>query len=154
MKIRDVVNYVETIEEPLIAKEFVSAGYGQNAGGYMSNVEGIHPSQKKHFLSYYKDKLDRYPSFASLWCPELILFIAEMLGLKREYVEEACEFLKQYEDEHEMHDKVKKATYLSFASTGENVLEEFKCKLKIYEINDILKRTATIEEAKELIGKL
>lgn len=150
------MDHVEKVDSTqfTVASDFVKLGYGQTVGGYM-NSDDERPDQKEHFINYYKDKTDRTPSFTNLWCPELMLFIAEILGLNREYIEEARDYVMTIEDKYELRGKDKGATYLSFKDeTGENVLVNFKKKLKIYEINKILRECANLEEALRKISDI
>lgn len=150
------MDHVEKVDSTqfTVASDFVKLGYGQTVGGYMTSGDE-RPDQKEHFINYYKDKTDRTPSFTNLWCPELMLFIAEILGLNREYIEEARDYVMTIEDKYELRGKDKGATYLSFKDeTGENVLVNFKKKLKIYEINKILRECANLEEALRKISDI
>ncbi len=156
MKIRDILNYVKSVDTSKfsIAEDFVAAGYGQTKGGYMKQKPHRKPSQLEHFVNYYDDKRDKLPSFASLWCPELMLFIAEIFEVPRENIVKARDIVAAYEDEYDLRNTEKKATYLSPQITRSNVLSRFKKALKIYELNEILKNSSTIEEAKRLIIQL
>jgi len=155
VKIKSILNYIQNIDVSKyhLAEDFVKEGYGQTTGGYLSNTKD-HPSQLEHFVNYYCDKIEKMPTFASLWCPELIIFISEILGVKKEYIIKASEMVKNFEDDNNLKNTQKNATYLTFRSTNSRILKEFKETIKIYDVNDILKKTTSIEEAIRQIEKL
>lgn len=156
MKIKKILDHVEKsdIDRFTVASDFVKMGYGQTMGGYMTGG-GSRPNQREHFISYYKGKETQEPSFANLWCPELMLFISEVLGLNQKYIIDARDYAMAMEDTYNLCEKDKGATYLSFEDeAGENVLAKFKEKLKIYEINNILKGCDDLEEALHRIKNL
>ena len=62
--------------------------------------------------------------------------------------------VKNFEDDNNLKNTQKNATYLTFRSTNSRILKEFKETIKIYDVNDILKKTTSIEEAIRQIEKL
>lgn len=79
-----------------IADSLVSEGYGQNYGGYID--DGKVATQLEHFLSYYEKRPDKI-TYAYLRCPQLILFVAEVMGAPEKNVNEAAEVIRKF-DEH------------------------------------------------------
>lgn len=151
MKIKDIIEYIDKNRvENYIADEFVANGYGQTTGGYMKGEkDGCHPSQYEHFINYYSNHLESSPTFANLWCPELMLFIAEALKVDTKEVCEARDIVISYEEENALKGHNKNATYLP-----KDILVTFKNKLKLYKLCKILKENDDWKTIEEEISKL
>lgn len=80
-----------------IADSLVSEGYGQNYGGYID--DGKATTQLEHFLSYYENRPKKI-TYAYLRCPQLILFVAQVMGAPEENVEEAAEVIRKFDDRY------------------------------------------------------
>lgn len=99
------------------ADQYVKLKYGQVKGGYFAiakkadgvviSQEEAEPSQKWHMIdSYYKKKIDNGfdmqtpASLGRIMCPQLMLWIAEVAGLKSRILEQAMLGAIKYEDKN------------------------------------------------------
>ena len=140
-----VNNHVNSNGAEFMAEKMVKNGYGQNVGGYFDVFKKIinqtiaEPHQKIHFISYYKDKQEKKPTYANLHCPQLLLWIAEISGLNKSYSGDAYDYLIAFENSYGIKDSKKGGNYLSKYQDQNNTIEyHFKKKLHIYEINKII----------------
>ena len=135
--------------QPYVADEYVKSGYGQTEGGYFEEAKKYpevkndpdlaEPSQKWHLIHAYYDykvreknfNLDSKSSLASLKCPQLLLWIAEVARLEKERLEQA----KKVAIGNEVKSGSKKC--LNIAD------EKFKDALKWNEINAIIRDEKT-----------
>lgn len=99
---KDVCTYLKTkLNKQYFADEITKHGYRQNSGGYIKgkkNKEEIR--QINHFINYYssKERINKFPIYNYLSCPELIIFISEVAGISKESLKRAFVILKEYED--------------------------------------------------------
>lgn len=138
-----------------VADQLVKEGYGQTCGGYYNNTtinrESAEPNQKLHFLNYYgNDKKDKYPSYNQLHCPQLILWIAEVAGVKEEKLFAAKKCIINYEDNC-AKDLIKNGSYLK---SGDGVEKKFKDILNMTSVNRIIKESSCWEEVCEKVHAL
>lgn len=99
-------------DDELFCDMMVKDGFGQTVGGYFEVAEypkykrkikidrsNAEPSQAFHFFEYYIDDkkmiVQKKPSYNSLKCPQLIMYIAEMAGLNRQILLKCLEFIKK-----------------------------------------------------------
>lgn len=99
-------------DDELFCDMMVKDGFGQTVGGYFEVAEypkykrkikidrsNAEPSQAFHFFEYYIDDkkmiVHKKPSYNSLKCPQLIMYIAEMAGLNRQILLKCLEFIKK-----------------------------------------------------------
>ena len=153
----DVCEYVNKLDEETeyMADIFVEEGYGQTCGGYLSciNSKSSFIYQKQHFLDYYgrndeiKNKLPRYQY---LRCPQLLLFISEIVGVPKAKINDACEILKNYEDKEEIRNTKKSGNYI----WGTQVFRDFKSILRINVVSKIIRENNNLADIKELIHNL
>lgn len=144
--------------------KLVKKGFGQTKGGYFETAcepgynkqvirEKAEPSQQFHFFSYYIDakinRSEKKPTYTSLKCPQLIMYIAEMAGLDAKIVDEAFNFLKDFEEKRGLKETEKGATYLE--KIEGNPSEVFKDILHISEIQTIITKSSSYEE---IVGKV
>ena len=157
---REVCEYVKKVSdhfnennEEYFCDRFVKEGYGQTAGGYLKNKRKVNskkaePSQQEHFLHWYskEEKINKAPSYSSLWCPQLMMFIAEIAGVPIEKIKAAGDIVKKYEDKNKLRNRDdKEATYMR----GLPEFSEFKSQLRIVELNKIIKSANNWNEVKE-----
>ena len=142
------------------ADKLTKEGYGQTIGGYHETArkKGIRKeeplSQKWHFtVSYYEymKNIDTKPTYSQLKCPELLIWIAEVTGLKDSLIDEAIALVKDFEDKNHSVGQKKGADYFA------PIIGELKKTLHIQEINRVLGDALNWEEASakvRLIGVL
>ncbi len=154
MNNKEVCKYVRTLDPRInsIKEEYISdlcvrEGYGQTCGGYLmtckrdSNIlEEL--SQKDHFLNYYSDKGDKFPSYHYLRCPQLLLFIAEIAGVLSEDLKNAYRIVKVYENANQLRYKEKSGNYM----WGKEAFRDFKSKIHINEVVKIIKDAENWDE--------
>lgn len=138
---REVKEFLEknANETVYIADKLTRDGYGQTKGGYhdvarQHNI--VNPTQKWHFtVAYYENKknVEGSPTYSSLYCPELLIWIAEVAGLNEDILIEARDFIIDFEETNHLKGTEKGANYLG------SVGIKFKELLHIYEINNIIK---------------
>lgn len=153
MKNRDVCDYVKTIDpqkDNYIADFCVKEGYGQSCGGYLKDCNKKYMSQKEHFLNYYGDKTEALPTYDSLRCPQLLLFIAEIAGVSKESLEKAYEIVKNYEDDNKLKDTEKDGNYM----WGKPAFRKFKSKIHISAIVKIIIEADNWDVVRERTMKL
>jgi len=118
--------------------------------------EKAEPSQQFHFFSYYIDarihRSEKKPSYASLKCPQLIMYIVEMAGLDVEIVDKAFNILKDFEEKRGLKETEKGATYLE--KIEGNPSEVFKFILHISDIQKIITESSSYEEIVEKVSRL
>lgn len=147
--------------------KLVKEGFGQTKNGYFETAcgksynkqvirEKAEPSQQFHFFSYYIDtetnRSKENPSYARLKCPQLIMYIAEMVGLDAEIVDKAFNFLKDFEEKRGLKETEKGATYLE--NIEGNPSEVFKLILHISDIQKIITESSSYEEIVEEVSRL
>lgn len=137
--------------DELICDIMVKNGLGQTVGGYYDEARrpewniaiergSANPSQNFHFLEYYienrfkPNKRNCPPSYNQLYCPQLLMYIAEVAGLTRKQLLDAYVFLESYEKENGIVNSSKNAKYLPG-----DVLEEYRRRLCIDQITSIIK---------------
>lgn len=156
MKNSQVIEYIQKNVDPhvnqngdeYIADRCVKEGFGQNCNGYLQKSKDVTEiSQKEHFINFYSFRKEQSPSYAAIWCPQLMLFVAEIAGLSRDKLEDAYEYLKEFEQKASFCKQKKEATYMKGAEfEGKSVIKEFRRKLHIYEINTIIRQSQDWEE--------
>lgn len=126
---QEVYDFIKDVPEQLNGEDYVSdkyvkAGYGQIRGGYFDVAyvkdeiilkSEAKPSQKWHLLhSYYSTKIEsnnfNMQTEANLYrimCPQLMLWIAEIAGLKKSILESAMKSAMDYEDANKTKDSRK-----------------------------------------------
>lgn len=153
MNNRKVCEHFESLDnKKYIADELVKEGYGQTCGGYYKSKISVQEikTNKDHFIKYYSKKGDKNPSYNRLRCPQLILWIAEVAGIKCDKLLAAKEIITKYEDKENLKGSMKKnGNYLD-----KNVKREFKEILKIGSINKIIKESPDWKTVKEKVGNL
>ena len=130
-------------DDELVCDMMVKGGFGQTVGGYFEVAEypkykrkidpsNAEPSQAFHFFEYYIDdkknnRSEKKPSYSSLKCPQLIMYIAEMAGLNRRILLECLEFIKKIENNANLVDTEKKGNYLEKIKLNDrdNCLKEY-----------------------------
>lgn len=122
--------------------------WGQTSGGYLCGYEDEdrEPTQKEHFLSYYSKKQDKI-TYAYLRCPQLILFIAEVMGVPHNILEAAAEKITEFDKKYQGE---KNGNYL----WGEKAFGEFKKILFFSDVCKAIKCSEDEDEAKEKVSKL
>lgn len=138
-----------------VAERCVREGYGQTIGGYLDK-NGKHMTQKEHFLYYYGSEKNKQkePYYYFLRCPQLLLFVAEVMGVERVRIEKAYDILKSYEDKLKIRKKEKNGNYMYQYEQGKEIFRDFKSELLIADINRLVKLADTIWDAKSEIQKL
>lgn len=131
---QQVYEYISGLSEhkmdcDYFADQYVKDGYGQVKGGYFAiakktdgvviSQEEAEPNQKWHMIdSYYKGKIENGfdmqtpATLGRIMCPQLMLWIAEIAGLKEPYLEKAISEAIDYEDNHKTKDSRKIKTVL------------------------------------------
>lgn len=157
MNNRAVCEAIRKLEkEEYIADTCVSAGYGQNCGGYLEVTSkketASRPSEKEHFLSYYgrEEIAEKNPTYQYLRCPQLLLFIAEVAGVSKEKLEKAYCILKDYEDKNKVKEKEKSGNYI----WREDEFRAFKLQLQISDVVKIIKVSKDWDEVVKEVKKL
>jgi len=154
----------------LFCDQMVKEGLGQTVGGYFDIAKKTkynkiidnsiaEPSQAFHFQEYYIDNENnkgKNPTYSSLKCPQLIMYIAEMAGLKREILVYSLKLIRTIEEEKNLVGKDKGGGYLEKLKLddGTNELSEFKNKIHIAEINDIIKQASSYKEITDAVSKI
>lgn len=151
----------------LICDQIVIEGLGQTKGGYFETAceprynkqvirEKAEPSQQFHFFSYYIDakinRSEKKPTYDSLKCPQLIMYIAEMAGLDAKFIDKAFNFLKDFEEKRGLKETEKGATYLE--KIEGNPSEVFKFILHISDIQKIITKSNSYEEIVKKVSRL
>jgi len=137
----------------------VKKGYGQNFGGYYNDFPDLktpdlaEPNQKLHFINFYMNdnRKNNNPSYASLHCPQLMLWIAEIAGLNDRHLNIAYDFIVTFEEENKLKQSQKGGDYLK---NYEGVEKKFKRLLKIYDINTIIKNSNSWKDVFSEVNKL
>ena len=151
----------------LTCDKLVKNGFGQTINGYFETAretrynkqvirEKAEPSQQFHFFSYYIDakinRSEKKPTYASLKCPQLIMYVAEMAGLDTKIVDKAFNFLKDFEEKRGLKETEKGATYLE--KIERNPSEVFKFILHISDIQNIITESSSYEEIVKEVSRL
>ena len=131
-------------------------GYGQTRGAYYDVARRLNiddqenPTQWWHCTVSYLGPKDgtRSPTFERLQCPELMIWIAEVTGLKDENVDSAIKLLKEYEKQMNSVGTRKGADFF------DPIIDEIKEVLHMREINKILIKSASWDEAKREIQSI
>ena len=157
MKNIDVINYIidkgkSTDFKTYISELCTNELYGQNCGGFYKNKnrENDDLTQKNHFISYYISRKDEEPSYSRLFCPQLLLFIAELAGLNQQKLDNGYKHIKDFEHSHKIVGKEKNAKYMC----KDRALTELKSILNIYDIEKIIKFAANWDEVVKEVNKL
>lgn len=153
----------------LVCDQMVKEGLGQTVGGYFEvanypkykrsiDKEIAEPSQAFHFFEYYIDdnknnRSNNKPSYACLKCPQLIMYIAEMAGLKREILLECLDFIRKIEEDANLVGTEKGGAYLEIMKSNNNGnrLSELKEKIHISDIQNII---SDEKDYKEIVRKV
>lgn len=151
-------------DDELVCDMMVKEGLGQTVGGYFEAAEDpkykriidkskAEPSQAFHFFEYYIDdennnRSDKKPSYNSLKCPQLIMYIAEMAGLDRQILLECLEFIKKIEENARLVDAKKEGNYLEKIKLNncDNCLKEYRTMIHIREIQNIISKETSYEK--------
>lgn len=151
-------------DDELVCDMMVKEGLGQTVGGYFEVAEypkykriidrsKAEPSQAFHFFEYYIDdeknnRSDKKPSYNSLKCPQLIMYIAEMAGLDRQILLECLEFIKKIEENARLVDTKKEGNYLEKIKLNncDNCLKEYRTMIHIREIQNIISKETSYEK--------
>lgn len=152
MNNREVCECISKIsEKEYLADLCVKQGYGQSCGGYLhsyskDNLILTRPSEKIHFLNYYGNKknAERKPTYNNLRCPQLLLFIAEVVGISQHRLDKAYNILKTYEDENMIRGTEKNGNYM----WGKQEFRNFKEQLQISTVDKIISVSMTWDEVK------
>lgn len=169
--IKEYDEHTNRHDDELVCDMMVKKGLGQTVDGYFEvakcpkykriiDKSKAEPSQAFHFFEYYIDdeknnRSDKKPSYNSLKCPQLIMYIAEMAGLNRQILLECLEFIKKIEENENLVDtKNKGGNYLEKikVNNDENRLEEFKKKIHISEIQSIISEETSYEEVVQKVS--
>lgn len=148
--------YVEEMSVKTTYADFLTEKrWGQTSGGYLDKSSKIE-TQKEHFLSYYKNKGKNEQknkekiTYQYLRCPQLIIFIAEIVGVPCKNIFSATRVVCKYE---KSYNGVKNGNYI----WGHEEFRLFKNELKFCEVVKIIKENENIDEVKnevkELFGK-
>ena len=156
--IKEYDEHTNRHDDELVCDMMVKEGLAQTEGGYFEVAEypkykriidrsKAEPSQAFHFFEYYIDdeknnRLDKKPSYNSLKCPQLIMYIAEMAGLNRQILLECLEFIKKIEENANLVGTKKKGNYLEKIKVNncDNCLKEYRLMIHIREIQDIISK--------------
>ena len=151
----DCIKYYEhknASGDELICDIMVKNGLGQTTGGYFDEArrpewnikierESANPSQEYHFREYYIENhktnhiKNGVPSYYRLFCPQLLMYIAEVAGLPKKLLLDAYQYLRSYEERNHLIYSPKNARYLPA-----DVLKEYKRLLCIRQITDSIKQ--------------
>lgn len=151
MNNQQVCNYVRDLDASktkYLADIWVDNGYGQSCGGYLSayeynGVEPKTPSQKDHFLGYYKKNQNLSITYHYLRCPQLLLFVAEIAGVPKNCLVTAMDYLAEYESKSNIaKTKDKNGNYM----WGKPEFRVFKSMLHISDVVKIIKRAENWDE--------
>lgn len=120
-------------------------GYGQNSGGYLIGCEDkvMLVCQEKHFLNFYLKKSEDLPTYHRLHCPQLMLWVAEIAGLRNEYLMSAFNYIIAFEEREGIKNTSKGGSYLNDYN---GVISEFRSILRISKINNIICNSQSWEE--------
>ena len=145
---RDFCDYVRSLDdEGYFADTHTCNEWGQNCGGYLKSTNGP-MKEKAHFLSYYDHSEKEKITYAYLRCPQLIVFIAEIMGVPRELLESAVCIVMKYEEENKTNlQGGKNGNYI----WGHKEFTEFKQKLHYSDVIRYIKASSNVEEAKKSI---
>ena len=136
---------------------FVRNGYGQSRGGYLligqknrCTFNGL--SQKDHFLSYYENpaRVDKLPTYSYLRCPQLLLYIAELVGVPEKTINDACQIIMEYEQRNELRCSEKNGNYI----WGKAEFAKFKTTLRIGVISKIIQNESNFCDIQEKVLQL
>lgn len=134
-----------TAEKKYMADKIVHEGHGQNIGGYI-DAQGCDTLQKEHFINYYKGK--NKITYSYLRCPQLIIFIAEIVGAKEKWIHDAISILKKYDSNYDkMNENGRNGNYM----WGTKEFKEFKQALHFKEICGWIKQYDTVSQVIERI---
>lgn len=155
--------------DELVCDMMVKGGFGQTVGGYFEVAEypkykrkidpsNAEPSQAFHFFEYYIDnnRSEKKPSYNSLKCPQLIMYIAEMAGLNRQILLEGLEFIKKIENKTILVDTEKGGNYLEKIKLNDrdNCLKEYRTMIHIREIQNIISKETSYEEIVKRVSSI
>ena len=157
--IQNVKPHVNSAGNVYVADTMVREGYGQTCGGYFDEVpksaiipHEAEPSQWFHFITFYSNskRNTKAPSYSSLHCPQLILWIAEVVGIDRDKLQSARRVVIEYEKPNNLKgDKNKGGSYLP-----KDIEIEFKEALEIYNVNTIIKDACNWKEVLAKVSDL
>lgn len=171
--IKEYDEHTNRHDDELVCDMMVKEGLGQTEGGYFEVAEypkykriidrsKAEPSQAFHFFEYYIDdeknnRLDKKPSYNSLKCPQLIMYIAEMAGLDRQILLECLKYIRETEESKGLIGMPKGGGYLEKIKLNddnddENRLKEFKKKIHISEIQSIISEGTSYEEVVQKVS--
>ena len=137
--------YVEEMSVKTTYADFLTEKrWGQTSGGYLDKSSKIE-TQKEHFLSYYKNKENI--TYQYLRCPQLIIFIAEIVGVPCKNIFSATRVVCKYE---KSYNGVKNGNYI----WGHEEFRLFKNELKFCEVVKIIKEYENIDEVKNEVKEL
>lgn len=141
----DFCKYVEEMSVETTYADFLTKkGWGQTSGGYLDKSSEI-KTQKDHLLSYYKN--EKEITYEYLRCPQLIVFIAEIVGVPCKNILSAASVVCKYE---ESYNGVKNGNYI----WGHEEFRVFKNELKFCEVVKIIKKKKNIDQVIEEVKKL
>lgn len=156
---KNVKEHVNREGKEYVADELVKAGYGQTCGGYFEVVDTMEinrasaePSQKFHFINYYgqKERNKKNPSYASLHCPQLMLWISEVAGVSSDKLLVAKKIIVEYEEKNKLCGVLNKSgSYLP-----KEVETKFKKSLEMYKINRIIQKADNWDEVFNEVSQL
>lgn len=162
--IKEYDEHRNSYDDELVCDMMVKEGLGQTGGGYFEVAEypkykriidrsKAEPSQAFHFFEYYIDdeknnRSYKKPSYNSLKCPQLIMYIAEMAGLNRQILLECLEFIKKIEENANLVGTKKKGNYLEKIKVNncDNCLKEYRLMIHIREIQDIISKETSYKK--------
>lgn len=159
-----LINFSDVNECKFLADKLSFMGYGQNAEGYFGHKNVPNPSQRFHLeQAFFAVKFDNAENnidkefikdckFYGIRCPQLILWIAEIVQIPESVLKDAYNYIVKAEDELFHKKGIKKGLlgadkYWETMTQNSNItLSEFKTKLKYPEICKIIKSANNWEE--------
>ena len=94
-------DYKDVNECEFYADKLSFEGYGQNTGGYIGYKGVNNPSQKFHLITaYFQYNFDRNRRCClnRVKCPQIILWIAEIVGIDKDRIIEGYNYIRKAED--------------------------------------------------------
>jgi hypothetical protein len=156
-----LINFSDVNECEFLADKLSFMGYGQNAEGYFKHGNVPNPSQKFHLAeAYFEYKFSKMKDkecfkdceLGRIRCPQLMLWIAEIVQIPESVLKDAYNYIVKAEDELFHKKGIKKGLlgadkYWDTMRQNSNItLSEFKTKLKYTEICKIIKSSNNWEE--------
>lgn len=159
-----LINFSDVKECEFLADKLSFIGYGQNAEGYFKHNNVPNPSQRFHLTEAYfeykfskaKDKIEKELikdcELSGIRCPQLMLWIAEIVQIPEEVLKDAYNYIVKTEEELFHKKGINKGLlgadkYWKIMTENSHItLSEFRTKLKYLEICKIIKNSSDWSE--------